>query len=134
MILRKPTGEAKATVPLPLVMNVLIPLRTRGGMNSREHPMVRHRRVAAEKETVRWHLKAAERAGLKRPDTPCTFVLTRIAPSGGLDPFDNLPSSLKSVVDALAAWMGVDDRKSEVVRYTSSQERGPWGVRIEVRP
>jgi hypothetical protein len=101
--------------------------RTRSGLNVREHHMVRARRVKEERALVGWHIRPHP-----KPATPCTVVLTRIAPSGGLDPFDNLPSSMKGVADAVAEWLGIDDKRSDLVKYEVKQERGPWAVRIEV--
>ena len=103
-------------------------LQTRGGMNAREHHYARAKRVRTERETVSWFLR-----GQVKPPLPCVVTLTRIAPSNGLDPFENLPSSLKGCVDAFAQWIGVDD-KDPAVRYVAKQERGPWSVRIEVQP
>jgi hypothetical protein len=102
-------------------------MRTRGGMNAREHPMARHRRVEAERGMVAWSLR-----GKQKPPTPCTVTLTRTAPSNGLDD-DNLASALKSVRDEVAKWLGVDDRHRDIVRYEYEQRRGPWSVGIAWR-
>lgn len=101
---------------------------TRGGMNAREHHHARARRVKGERAVIGWSLAAKP-----RPVTPLRVTLTRIAPSSGLDD-DNLASALKSVRDAFAEWIGVDDKLRDVVRYAYEQERGPWAVRIEVSP
>lgn len=103
-------------------------LQTRGGMNAREHHQARARRVRAERSTVGWFLR-----GQPKPALPCVVTLTRIAPSSGLDD-DNLASACKSIRDAFAEWVGVDDKRRDVVRYAYEQERGPWGVRVEVAP
>lgn len=109
-------------------LRVTIPnFKTRGGLNSREHHMARARRVRSERALVGWSL-----AGELHPALPCVVTLTRIAPSTGLDEFDNLPSSLKGCVDAIAEWLGVDD-KHPSVKYQARQERGPWAVRIEIK-
>lgn len=105
-----------------------VPMRTERGMNAREHPMSRHRRVKAEKDVIAWELVNAQ-----RPPIPCTCLLTRVAPSKGLDD-DNLAGALKSVRDAVADWLGVDDARRELVRYRYTQTRGPWGVRIQFGP
>lgn len=103
-------------------------LRTVPGMNTREHHMARHRRVRSEKAAVLWLL-----TGKPKPALPCVVTLTRLAPSSGLDD-DNLAGALKSVRDAVAAWLGVDDKLVGVVRYVNQQRRAPWGVRIEWSP
>jgi hypothetical protein len=105
---------------------VEIPLELRGGMNSRDaHWRARQRRVKNEREQTAWAL-----FGKKKPATPCLIRITRIAPSAGLDD-DNLRSACKGVRDAFAEWIGVDDRRSDVVAYDYDQLRGAWGVRIE---
>lgn len=107
---------------------VFIPMRTVPGMNVREHFRTRAKRVSAEKECVAWELHR-----MQKPPIPCSVLLTRSAPSNGLDD-DNLAGALKSVRDAVATWLGVDDGKRETVRYRYSQKRGPWGVGIEFGP
>lgn len=109
-------------------MNLFLMLRTVSGMNASEHWRVRAKRVKAEREIVGFAL-----IGREKPTLPCVVKITRIAPSTGLDPFDNLPSALKGCVDAIAEWLGVDDKRSDRVRYECAQERGKgYGVRIEV--
>lgn len=106
-------------------LRVDIPLRTSSGLNAREHWRAKMSRVRKEREAVAWMLKAAT-----RPTLPCSVLLTRVAPSNGLDD-DNLAGALKSVRDEVASWLGVDDRDRMTVRYRYAQTRGPWGVRIE---
>ena len=101
-----------------------IPLRTGSGLNGREHYMARARRVKAERQAAAWALH-----GRPAPDLPCTVLLTRIAPSVGLDD-DNLVGALKGVRDAVAEWLGVDDRCRDIVRYRYEQASGPWGVQV----
>ena len=98
------------------------------GKNNREHYMVRHKRVRGEKEAMAWHLTSVK----QRPELPCTFVLTRCAPSKGLDD-DNLVESLAAIRDAIAEWMKIDDRHSNLVRYVYEQNKKPWGVIVESR-
>lgn len=107
---------------------ITVPLRTGRGMNAREHWRQRHKRVKHEIAAVGWVLK-----GVEKPRVPCSVLITRVAPSGGLDD-DNLVGSLKSVRDCIAEWIGVDDRERMQVRYRYAQVRGPWGVRIEFGP
>lgn len=107
---------------------VYIPMHTVNGLNAREHFMTRSRRVKKEKRTVREYLWASMKP---KPTFPCKVKLTRIAPSNGLDR-DNLFGSMKGVRDAVAEWTGIDDRHEHIVAYDYAQERGPWGVMIEV--
>lgn len=111
-------------------IRIELPLRLGRGMNIREHYYTRAKRVRAEREAVGWAI--LQRADRTRPVPPLVVTMTRIAPSSGLDD-DNLTGSLKGVRDAVAEWLGIDDGKSSV-RYACNQERGPWGVRIEITP
>lgn len=104
---------------------VEIPLRTVSGMNAREHWRDRARRVKAERHAVAWTLVRRT-----KPELPCKVLLTRSAPSNGLDD-DNLRGALKAVRDEFANWIGVDDKHTGVVSYRYAQRRGPWGVTIE---
>lgn len=65
-----------------------------------------------------------------RPPLPCTVVLTRVAPSNGLDT-DNLAGALKGCRDAVAHWLGVDDRDPRIV-WAYDQRRGPWAVEVVI--
>lgn len=109
--------------------DVSIPMRTVSGMNARENWRARARRVKHEREVTALYLTAQ-----KRPELPVVVTLTRIAPSNGLDPDDNLPSAFKGIRDQIAAWLGVDDRDRATVRYEYEQRRGPWAVEISWRP
>lgn len=107
-------------------MKVEIPIKTVSGMNAREHHMARARRVKAEREAVGWAV-----ATIAPPKPPCTVTMTRLAPSNGLDG-DNLQSSQKGVRDALAKWIGIDD-KSPLVTWQYDQQRAKdYGVVVEV--
>jgi len=107
-------------------MMIETPLRLGRGGNAREFHYERSRRVRKERHAVGFLLRQ-----FQRPATPCGFVITRIAPGNGLDPHDNLPMACKSACDAIAEWMGVDDKRADVISYRFRQERGPWGLRIE---
>lgn len=106
---------------------VVVPIRTVGGMNVREHYMARSRRVKKEREATQWALLP-----LKRPVLPVVVTLTRVAPSSGLDSHDNLRSAVKSVADQVAQWLGLDDRDPRVTwRY--EQRRGrPKEYAVEI--
>lgn len=104
-----------------------IPLRTVPGQNVREHHMVRARRVKKERHAVAWVMnrKAAPPAG-----TPVVVLLTRDAPSNGLDD-DNLQGALKAVRDQVADWLKRDDADPSI-KWQYAQRRAPWGVHILV--
>jgi hypothetical protein len=116
-------------------MKIELPLRTVSALNAREHHMKRARRVKAECQAVAWAIRVefGVRTAEYRPAPPLVVTLTRIAPSNGIDAGDNLPSSLKGCRDQVAAWLGVDDA-NPIVQYRYAQERGAWGVRIELEP
>lgn len=103
---------------------VVIPIRLGRGGNDRKHWRAADRQKKGEKAWTAWMLFTQE-----KPSMPCIVTITRIAPSNGVDD-DNLAGSCKYVRDEIARWLGVDDKKSDVVRYQYRQERGPWSVRI----
>jgi hypothetical protein len=108
--------------------SIVVPIRTVPGLNAREHWRARAGRVKKERHATAWCLR-----GVARPAVPCSVILTRLAPSAGIDD-DNLVGALKGVRDEIAAWLGVDDRRRDQVRYRYAQARGEWGVRIEFGP
>jgi hypothetical protein len=103
---------------------IVVPIRTVGGLNARECWQARARRVKKERKAVAWAL-----VGHRRPEFPCRVLLTRLAPSQGLDD-DNLRGALKGARDEVAKWLGVDDRHSHLVSYQYAQCRSAWGVQI----
>lgn len=110
---------------------ILVPIRTVAGLNAREHWQQRSRRVRKEREATAWALSRHA-----KPQVPCSVLLTRVAPSSGVDD-DNLAGAMKGVRDEIAKWLGVDDRDRQRVRYRYAQCRGAkgeWGVRIEWAP
>lgn len=104
---------------------ILVLIRTVPGLNAREHFRVKAKRVKAEREATGWALK-----GKPLPPIPCSVRLTRVSPRGVADD-DNLVGAMKAVRDEVAAWLGIDDKHRNQVRYVYEQARGPWGVRIE---
>ena len=94
--------------------------------NSRLHWAAKAKRVKRQRAIVGLMLR-----GLSRPALPCVVTITRRSP-GTLDD-DNAVSSAKATRDAVAAWLGVDDRDGRVT-WRVEQERAPWGVRVSVRP
>lgn len=104
---------------------ILVPIRTKPGLNAREHWRVAAKRKADERSTTGWALRTAT-----KPAIPCSVRLTRVSPGNGCDD-DNLAGALKSVRDEVAQWLGVDDKHRDVVRYVYAQKRGEWGVEIE---
>lgn len=105
-----------------------IPIRTVSLANEHEHWRRRHKRSKAERLEMRcaW-LKAFERP-MCGGET-AVVRLTRVAPRA-LDS-DNLPPSMKSIRDELAACLGLDDRDPRIT-WEYSQEKGPYSVRVVV--
>jgi hypothetical protein len=114
-------------------MTVVVPIRTMSESNRsrHEHWSTTKKRVDAQHEAVRISLRA--RSTRCPFPVPMTVTLTRMSP-GRLDT-GNLGSAMKHVQDAVARWIGIDDRHDHLVEYTYRQEktkRGAWGVRIEI--
>jgi hypothetical protein len=104
-----------------------IPVRIESMNTSRrEHYMARARRAKSQRQTAGWCLRL-----VPRPDVPLVVKLTRIAPRMLDD--DNCIGGMKSVRDAVAEWLMVDDGDSRV-RYEYAQEKGMpkrYAVRVE---
>ena len=109
---------------------VFMPLRTKPEGNQRSHWRADSIRVNNEKYATRVMLLAHQVE--KRPGR---FVLTRYSPRL-LDEHDNLRSSFKHIVDAIAAHCGKPDN-DPAFTWEYRQEITPagcYGVRIEVHP
>lgn len=115
----------------PLVVHVP-GLRLRSVLNgSHRHWGV----VAGERRRVRKLVAAALLAHVGRAcplALPLVVTVTRVAPSGGLDEFENLPSACKAVVDETAAWLGLKNDRDARVRWVAAQRRGEWGVEVRI--
>lgn len=112
-----------------MVVEVTLPLRTISEPNARGHWSTRAKRVKAHRTTA----LLALRARVRELTLPAVVVLTRQAPSSGLDD-DNLRAALKAVRDGVADALGVDDRDPRV-RWEYRQERAPrgrWAVCVRV--
>jgi hypothetical protein len=113
------------------------------GENDREHPFVKASRVKQERGMVWSAFHFARFRGWACPAVPpFHVVITRIAPSDGLDS-DNLVGACKHVRDQTAICLGLvklDRRGREVamdgpkdpITFECRQERGEWGVRLEI--
>ncbi len=115
-------------------MSVSIPipgLRLVSEANSHTHWRERQRRAKQQREIVSLVLRRTV-TPLMMTMAPLDVIITRIAPSRGLDD-DNLAGSAKHVRDQVAAELGIDDRDPRVT-WRVEQQRGPWGIRISVAP
>ena len=112
-----------------------VPLRTVPGLNARENHWVRAKRVKQERAAISRGLRKA--LGCDRwacsgvVSLPAVVPLTRVSPRGCDS--DNLAGALKAVRDSVAAFLGVDDG-ADWVEWRYRQERGDWGVRVEIAP
>ena len=110
-------------------MRVTIPgLQLVSEANAHEHYRERSNRAATHHAVVGSTLRVL---GGAPPAPPCRVVITRVS-ARGLDT-DNLQGSAKHVRDAVAKWLGVDDRDPRV-EWPVVQEKGPAAVVIEVTP
>jgi hypothetical protein len=92
-----------------------VPMKAPSTSNLREHWGAKAKRVDAQKRHTRARCPAWT-------DGPLLVVrLTRVAPRSLDD--DNLRGALKSVRDAVASWLKVDDA-SPLVRWEYAQEKG----------
>lgn len=76
-------------------------------------------------------------ARLRASSLPLPLHVRLIRQSAGELDDDGLVSSCKSARDACADFLGVDDKRRDVVRYLYDQEkckRGEWGLRVEFYP
>lgn len=119
------------------ILQVSIPIRTRLGLNSREHWRARSARVKKEREqvglallTVNKQLRAAYDL-LHKGDTALAIGMKRISP-GTLDD-DNLVGSLKGIRDAVAFALGIDDRDKRVAWIYEQGKGAPKEYAVRVR-
>lgn len=68
----------------------------------------------------------------KPPAPPLTITVTRVFP-GHMDGHDALPLACKHVVDAIAAWLTIDDGSPELTwRYEQRRDGKSAGVGIKI--
>lgn len=114
-----------------MVLRFVIPCKTINELNDHSHWRNRQRRARVQHKAVASVISALS---LDRPELPCVVNLTRVS-RGMLDPDDGLNSSCKFVRDAIAKWLGVDDKHSHIVKYKYDQRRGtPPAVEVEIVP
>lgn len=113
-------------------------LRIVSESNVREHWAKKNRRANGSKSkknptlgqrpTVRLVLQSKA----TKPALPCVIRLVRIAPRK-LDQ-GNIAAALKHVQDGCADWIGIDDRRDDLVKYEYMQEQKTktYGLRIEI--
>jgi hypothetical protein len=105
------------------LISFTVPIRAQSTSNLREHWAAKHKRVDAQKRATRLLCPPWTHGPL------LVVTLTRVSPRALDD--DNLRGALKSVRDAVASWLKVDDA-SPLVRWDYGQERGEQSVRVEL--
>jgi hypothetical protein len=120
-----PTGDDQ-------IAGFAVPVVTANESNgSHQHyRVVTRRRKHIRAETTR----AAVESGCPVPAPPLVVTITRHS-AGVLDD-DGLRSATKSVRDGVAKWLGVDDKRRELVAYEYAQspcKRGLGWVTVEIR-
>lgn len=129
---RKPAIEG---VELPAHLELLVPVHTRSEANRSRHEawFTTKKHVDSQHELVGNALRSRT---LRCPyNPPLRVTLTRIS-FGHIDS-DNVWGALKHVRDAVAKWLGIDDRRDDLVEYLCRREKGPrgyHGVRIRIEP
>jgi len=103
------------------------------GPNQREHHFARKRRVSSERAGVSMGLLIHHGPDWKRrlAGPPYVVTLTRLGPRE-LDS-DNLQGACKAIRDQVALELGLDDSPRSPIEWVYRQERGEYGVRVEIR-
>ena len=107
------------------VMRTTLPIRVVNTANVREHWGERNKRNQAHKDIVMQTIRGFT------PPPPAVVRLVRIGPRE-MDS-DGYTIALKAVRDAVAECFCLDDG-SPLLQFEYAQERGEFGVRVEVRP
>ena len=104
-------------------MTLTFPIKTTNPLNgSHQHWRVK----AAQRSRQRSAVQAFTRGVAWEGGFPVDILLTRVAPSNGLDD-DSLPASMKAIRDELTAWLGLDDDRTPLIRWRYDQRRGTRG-------
>jgi len=73
------------------------------------------------------------RVNAKGVTLPVHVIVTRVAPSNGLDPHDGLGAALKGCIDGIADGLGIHNDRDERVKWELRQRRGrPGEYAVEV--
>ena len=108
---------------------IFLPIKTKPGLNAREHWWERSRRAKSERQAAKLAFGATLRHGTL---LPCTITLVRLSAATMDD--DNLPGAFKAIRDGIADALGVKDNNPAVTwRYDQRKcKRGEFGIVIEV--
>jgi hypothetical protein len=116
---------------MTLVISLRLPIKTKNELNERKNVFKsRRKRASVARNTVRMALNAHS---IRVPVAPVIVRLRRFAPSAGLDFYDGLPASQKSVADGVCDFLGIDDGDTDKVKFEYEQERAKeYAVKIEI--
>lgn len=98
---------------------------------SKNASFAKARRRKQQREATRLHMLSAG----PLPMLPAVVEVTRVAPSGGLDPHDGLGAALKGIIDGIADAFGLKSDRDARVTWVVNQTRGPkgyYGVEIRI--
>lgn len=114
-----------------------VPVRTHNESNgSHGHWRSKNDKRNAVKEAVGYVLLGVDWSPLPKPteSTPWSVSIIRVTTYPPRMDDDAVVSSGKSVRDAIARFINVDDKHRHIVRYHYDQQRGEAnGVRVEIR-
>lgn len=112
-------------------LELFVPIRTKTGLNSREHYMVKSKRVKRERKATRFFW-IRERVKLSLGDgNHWRIELVRFSPGTSIPDTDNVVGGLKGVRDQIAVQLGIDDGDRRHL-WIYDGRKGPWGVRVRI--
>lgn len=119
------TARRRSVAPLPGGAVTLHGLRLVSEANAHAHYRERSARAKAQRHAV--HVALVDYAP---PLVPAVVRIVRVAPNA-LDT-DNLTGSAKHVRDAVAEWLGIDDRDERVTWHVGQEKGDPreYAVRV----
>lgn len=106
-----------------------IPIRTKTGLNSREHWAVRAKRVQRERKATRWFWKIHDMWMLEGYRGPIIVTLVRVSPATRQPDGDNAVGGLKGVRDQIASQLGRDDG-DRTITWVYDTRKGAWGIDV----
>jgi hypothetical protein len=104
---------------------VTVPIQLPSVANARLHWAAKARLVKSQRHAVGWLL-----GNKPRPPFPVVVTITRVGPR--LYDRDNNVACQKSVIDAIAVWLGVDDRDARVSWIYEQRKGKPACVEIRI--
>lgn len=119
-----------------ILLQQRLDIRTIPEKNRRDHRYVKSSRTKRTRSIVNqalYHRLTASRMALKRGEH-LEILVTRLAPSNGLDEHDGLRTALSAVVDGIADALGLSNDRHPQIRWAYDQARSaPRVYAIEVR-